>query len=69
MIYESHVAIGKEYADRATGRIGTATAINFRLGEQATVRLEWRAGDQQREQWIAAGRLDEYFSDGNGVAI
>ncbi len=67
--YTSHVVLGEQYEDVATGRIGTVTAIQFRLGEGANAKLEWRTGEKQADMWVAASRLDEYESQQTGESL
>ncbi len=67
--YVSHVTLGATYEDVATGRIGTATAIQFVHSATPTVKLEWRDADQVRDLWVAAGRLRRYEDVSNGAAI
>ncbi len=67
--YKSHLILGERYEDVATGRIGTVTAIQFRLGEGANAKLEWRTGDKQADMWVAASRLVEYESQQSGDSL
>jgi hypothetical protein len=67
--YISKVVLGERYEDIATGRIGTATAVNFKMCVDPTVQLEWRNGDTQKDAWFIEGRLREYSDVGSGEAL
>jgi hypothetical protein len=58
-----------QYEDIATGRIGTATAVDFKLGGNPLVRLEWRNGDNQKEIWYNEGRLAMFKPEENGQSL